>query len=1031
MKKTFTIILSIISFVAFAQQAKLTSAALGKMEARHIGPAVMGGRITAIEGYNKDPRIIYVGTAGGGVWKTTNGGSQFKPVFDKHCQSIGAVAVDQTNSDVVWVGTGESNTRNSVSIGDGLYKTTDGGENWVKIGLENSERISKIIISPKDANILYVSVPGHLWNDSPDRGLYKTTDGGKTWSKILYIDEKTGCADVAIDPRNPDVVYATMWQFRRKPYAFISGPEKATDNSTGGVFKSTDGGKTWKRIENGLPAGKIGRSAIALAPSAPDNIVAIVESIKTGLYISDNGGETWKAQSADENVTARPFYFSTIGIDPNDPKRVYRPAFEFSYSEDGGYSWIRAQNSSGWVHSDMHALWINPKNTSHMYLGTDGGVYMSTDRGNNWVFLNSIPVSQFYHVQVDQQDPYYVYGGLQDNGSWKAPSQNNGGIKNGDWKGVGWGDGFWVQPDREDNTIVYSEYQGGHASRVNTATNQYQDIQPQPMPGEPKLRFNWNTPIVTSETNKKRIYMGAQYLYKSDNKGITWDRISPDLTTNDPAKTKQEESGGLTVDNSSAENHCTIFTITESPLDGNVIWVGTDDGNLQLSTDAGKTWTNLANNYKACGVPAQTWVSSIEPSRFDKNVVYVTFDNHMYGDMKTYVAKSEDMGKTWKMLSSPVFKGYAHKVREDIKSKNLLFVGTEWGLYLSTDGGNNWVQMKARIPEYLAIRDIIIEPKTNDLVLGTHGRGVLIVDDISPLRAVNDQLLNAEASILPSRPTPVTNGHYGQGWPDAGSFIGPNSTEEAMITYYLKNRVNSGDVKVDIYDADGKMLVSLPGTKRKGINKITWNMRIKPPRVAQGGAKADWSSTVGPMVLEGTYTVKLSVNNKTYDGKLELIQDPKTAISKEDRKLNHETVMTVFNMHEELAFLMEQILSLQKPVKGYLEQNKNAAAFIKEYADSLESVRKLLVATKEGTAITGEEKIREKLSDLYYGVNFYEGRPSDSQLMRIKGLQKEIDDARKHFETIHNKFTAKMYKELQKSGAKPLTLFSKDDFNKL
>ncbi|HLP19337.1 MAG TPA: hypothetical protein VK174_03515, partial [Chitinophagales bacterium] len=523
---------------------KLTSAALGKLEARHIGPALTGGRISAIDGYNNDPRIIYVGTAGGGVWKTTTGGAQFTSVFDKHCQSIGAIAVDQTNPDVVWVGTGESNMRNTVSIGNGIYKTTDGGDNWVFMGLPNSEHISKVVIHPNDPNTLYVAVPGKLWSNSPDRGLYKTTDRGKTWDKIVYVNDSTGCADFVLDPKNPNTMYASFWQFRRKPYAFSSGGPGSS------VMKSVDGGKTWKKIQNGLPAGDIGRAAIALAPSAPENLVMIVESKRTTLLLSTDGGENWKEQSADDNICARPFYFSTIQVDPENPKRIYRPAFRFSYSDDGGFSWnTGGATSNTYVHSDMHALWINPKNTSHMYVGTDGGVYMSVDKGNTWIYLNSIPVSQLYHVQVDDQSPYYVYCGMQDNGSWRAPSQSPGGIENGDWKNVGGGDGFWVQTDGEDHDIIYSEYQGGHIFKFDAHVNQFQDIQPKAGEGDPKLRFNWNTPIVRSANNKKRIYMASQFLYKSDNRGTTWDKISPDLTTNDPNKLKQEESGGLTNDN--------------------------------------------------------------------------------------------------------------------------------------------------------------------------------------------------------------------------------------------------------------------------------------------------------------------------------------------------------------------------------------------------------------------------------------------------------------------------------------------------
>lgn len=647
-----------------------------------------------------------------------------------------------------------------------------------------------------------------------------------------------------------------------------------------------------------------------------------------------------------------------------------------------------------------------------MYVGTDGGVYMSVDKGNNWLYLNNMPVSQLYHVQIDDQDPYYVYCGLQDNGSWRAPSQSNGGIENGDWKNIGGGDGFWVQPDAENHEIVYSEYQGGHASRGDLKPNQWQDIQPKEQEGDPKYRFNWNTPIQRSPTNKKRIYMASQFLFKSENRGISWQKISPDLTTNDPAKQKQEESGGLTNDNTSAENHCTIFTIAESPLDEKMIYVGTDDGNIQLTLDGGKTWSNLANNYKASGVPAQTWVSSIEPSRFDKNVVYATFDNHMYGDVKTYVAKSADMGKTWKMFANPSFKGYAHKIKEDLVSKDLLFLGTEMGLYVSIDGGTNWVQMKARIPEYALVRDMVIDPKTNDLVLATHGRGILIVDDISPLRKINEQLLNADVAIIPARPTPVSNGHYGQGWPNAGGFVGSNSNEQAQIIYYLKQRVNSGSVKVNIYDEQGNFLVDLPGTKRKGINKIYWNMRVKPPRVAEGGSKADWASTVGPMVREGKYKVKVVVGDKSAEAELNLIADPKSTITKEQRDENYNAVMRTFRMHEELASLMDSVVAEKKLV----EPTKDLSPVIKEYYDSLEAVRAELVPVKEGRTVlfVDEQKLRDKVSDIYAGVNFYEGQPTASQSEGLNKLQREILDNKGKLEQRKQKFRPKVKEELKR-----------------
>ncbi|MFM7217109.1 MAG: WD40/YVTN/BNR-like repeat-containing protein, partial [Bacteroidota bacterium] len=808
MRTIFTILVATMLWNATDAQStnKVTSSLFGMMEARPIGPAVMGGRITAIDAVNDDPRNLFVGSAGGGVWKSTNGGATFKPVFDKYCQSIGAIAIDQKHPDVVFVGTGESNMRNSVSIGNGIYKSTDGGENWIPLGLDSTEHISRIAISPDNPEIVYVAAPGPLWSDSPHRGLYKSTDGGRTWKKILFVDNKTGCAEVLVDPLHPETLYASMWQFRRKPFSFLSG------GAGSGLFKSTDGGATWKRLTDGLPSGEIGRIAMTLAPSDPQRLLAIVEAKKTSLFLSTDGGTSWQERSTNANVEARPFYFSTLAVDPTDPKRVYRPAFSLSISDDGGLSWSEANTSSGWVHSDHHAIWINPKNPSQLYLGTDGGVYMSMDKGNNYLFLNSLPVSQFYHVTIDGADPYNVYGGLQDNGSWTGPSQSIGGIENGDWTCVGFGDGFWVQPDRADSTIVYSEYQGGHASRVNRVTNEYADIQPKESPGDPKFRFNWNTPLLASPNDPEVIYMACQFLFRSRNKGISWERISPDLTTNDITKQKQEESGGVTTDNTSAENHCTIFSLAEAVGDVNTIWVGTDDGNLQLTVDGGKKWKKV--NPVVSGLPPGCWISSIEPSRFEPKTVFVTLENHMYGDMNTYVVVSRDMGVTWSFLNtSPIKASFAHKIRQDIVNKELFFLGTESGLYLSLDGGASFTAFNAKVPP-TPVRDIQIHPKRHDLILATHGRGILIIDDITPIRTLNTELLEKEMALLPIKDYAFSSGRFSGAFPTAGGFVGQNAPEDLQVVYYLKDRVTSGELKLEVFDSKGEFVAKIPATKR-------------------------------------------------------------------------------------------------------------------------------------------------------------------------------------------------------------------------
>jgi photosystem II stability/assembly factor-like uncharacterized protein len=983
--------------------SQVNSATFGAMEARWLGPGTMSGRITAIQGVHKEPKTIYVGTAGGGIWKTTNAGASFKPVFDKYTQSIGDVAIDQTNPRTIFAGTGESNMRNSVSYGDGMYKSTDAGDNWVKIGLDSTEHIAKIAIHPTNGNILFVAAPGPLFKDSPHRGLYKSEDGGKTWIKSLYISEKAGAADVCIDPSNPDIVYATTWEFRRFPYSFNSG------GTGSGIWKSTDGGKNWKRIQTGLPEGLIGRVAFTLAPSAPKNLVAIaeLENNKTGLYISDNGGESWKSQSASLNVVSRPFYFSTIVIDPKEPKRVYRPAYGFSYSDDGGYSFASGIGEGAVPHADHHALWINPNNTSELWLGTDGGVYVSLDKGANWSYKHNIPVGQFYHVATDRAEPYRIYGGLQDNGSWVAPSAAPGGVNNSVWQDIFGGDGFWVVPDGNDPDICYAEAQGGTMGRVNISNGRSVNIQPQQATGEDKLRWNWNTPLHVGPSSKA-LYTGAQYMYRSTDQGRNWTRISPDLTTNDKKKQQQEGSGGLSADVTSAENHCTIFSIAESPLDANLIWAGTDDGNLQVTTDGGKTWTNLSANVSSAGVPAQTWVSSIQPGQHNKQVVYATFDNHMYGDNNSYVAKSEDLGKTWTLLKGgEALEGYAHKVKEDPINKDLLFLGTERGLYCSLNGGKEWFRMKNNVPWYGLVRDIDIQPTTHDLVIATHGRGIIVVDDIRPIRNMTAQTAAQPVVLFAPGTVKMAGSRFGgSGFPIQGGWNGGNPPAISAIEYYLKDRVMSGDVKVDILDGTGKLVQTIPGTKRKGINRLYWNQRMKPPKTAEGGVKLDYSSFLAPVVMPGNYTVKLVVAGKEYTQPLTLVHDEKSGMTLAERQAQFDASMKIYAMQEELAALVDTISKTQTMLKGVLEKttNKKSRQSAQSFYDQTEVLRGQLMATKNKSIFADEKRYKEELGELYSAVAGNEQAPSNLQLQRLELSAKQLADFKTEWEKLQGKY---------------------------
>ncbi len=987
----------------------------------------MSGRITDIEGVSKDPRIIYVGTAGGGIWKSTNGGITFFPIFEKYTMSIGCITVNQNNPDEIWVGTGEINVRNSVSVGTGLYRSKDGGKTWEHLGFKHSERIAEVVLHPKDPKIAYVCVLGNLWNSSKERGVYKTKDGGKTWEKILYVDENTGCGDLAIDPQESDVIYAGMWQVRRMPYFFVSG------GSGSGFFKSTDGGKNWKKIKKGLPEGDLGRIAFDVAQSRPGTIYGIFEAKKeTALYRSDDMGESWERVNAFLGTKARPFYLAEIKVDPKDHKKLYNLSFILFTSDDGGKSFTTAGGGSVFpssYHPDIQAIWINPSNPDHLIVGTDGGVYLSFDRGRTFKFLGNIPVSQFYHVSYDMRVPYNVYGGLQDNGSWMGPSKVIGGrgIENRHWRNIGGGDGFHAFPDPEDPDIVYHEWQGGRLVRVNLKTMEMKNIQPYPQKGEPKYRFNWNTPVHISPNNPKIMYIGAQFLFKTRDKGEKWEKISPDLTTNDPEKQRQAESGGLTIDNTSAENHCTIYTISESPLNPDIIWVGTDDGNLQLTKNGGKSWENLVKNIS--GLPSNTWCSHVEASRFREGRAYVTFDGHQTGDMKPYAYKTEDFGKTWESLSTSEIKGYCHVIREDIVNPDLLFLGTEFGLFISIDGGKKWTHLKENFP-MVAVRDMVIHPREHDLIIATHGLGIWIIDDLTPLRNLKKDTLENEVAILPSRPSTISYSSSIQDFPGDDGFLGSNPPSGATITYYLKNRHIFGDLKLEILDSQGKLIKSLPTGKRKGINRVYWDMRLKPPKVSYKPG-VPTGVAVGPMVPEGTYTIKITKNEKSYFGKLDLIPDPISTYTSEDRKIQYETVMKLYRMLEKIAYISDSILNARKEIDERiknLEKEKKGKGLIKilnEFSTQLKNFHSELVS-EEG--LYTEPKLSERIFDLYSSVLSYGGRPTNSQLIHTAVLEEELKKAEEKFRIIKEKEIQKINSKLRSAKLKLLEIVEEEKY---
>jgi len=1023
--------------VALAQAPApvIDSGAISGLGARNIGSAAMSGRIAALAGYREASGkvTLFVGSASGGVWKSTDGATTFKPVFDEQpVQSIGAIAIDPANVKNVWVGTGEAWTRNSVSVGNGIFRSDDGGETWTYAGLPDSERIARIIVDPRASDTVFACVPGKLWSDSPERGLYKTVDGGKSWQLILKgANLSTGCASLAMQPSNPDVLLASLWDFRRKGWTFRSGGDGPRASSGSGLYRSTDGGRTWTELlqttNKGLPAKPYGRIALAYAPSDPRTVYAFIESTDSGLFISHDGGGSWERGDKSQWMVWRPFYFANLIVDPKDSKRVFKTDGALILSEDGGKSFSTIGGFNG-AHGDVHDVFVDPGDSQHVFAADDGGLWISYDGANKWWKTDNLPLSQFYHVSVDGADPYHVYGGLQDNSAWVGDSAYPGGITSSRWENMIGGDGFFMYPDPTDPNYVYGESQGGHISRVNMHTHEARDIQPRLGPEDlkryTKLRFNWNTPIALSPHDPATLYIGAQFLFRSRDHGQSWERISPDLTTNDPQKQKQEQSGGVTVDNSVAEMHTTIYSISESPLNAGLIWVGTDDGNLQLTRDGGQHWENVVANVR--GVPKNSWVNWVEASRFAPGTAYVAFDRHTFGDIAPYVYVTTDYGKTWTALVSPqdgkLVRGYAHVIKEDTVASQLLFLGTEFGLWISTDRGAHWAQFKGGHFPAVAVRDLAIQPRDSDLVLATHGRGIWIIDDITPLRHLTPELAAQKAAFVSARPVQQRIEASG-GWPNgAAAFVGENPEDGAVITYYQRARQLFGKQRIEVLDANGTVIDELPGSTRRGLNRILWSMHRRAPHVPPAVQLAE-SGTQGPRVPPGNYTVRMVKDGKTYTMPLTVGLDRRVSWSLADRQAQYEAAMKVYTLFNDESALFGRIAGLREQVEAAGRGRAAGDPLQRRLADfdgQLDALRKQIVATTEGGAITGEERLREHTDQLYGAINSWEGPPSRYQLDNIEALRGELHDISDKFEQLTTAQLPALNKALSGAGAHAL-----------
>jgi hypothetical protein len=919
------------------------------MKPRAIGPSGMSGRITTIDVLHNDRNTIYVGAASGGVWKTENAGNSWKPIFDEQpIQNIGSIAVCQNNPSIVWVGTGEGNPRNSVSLGEGIYKSMDAGKTWKCMGLEKTRNIHRIIIDPTNPNVVYAGAIGNPFGTHSERGVFKTIDAGETWNKVLYTNDTSGVADMIMDPKNPNKIFAAMWQHNRTPWSFTSGGKGS------GLYVTIDAGKNWKKLngEEGLPTGNYGRIGIAICHDMPNRVYALIESTKSALYKSDDGGFKWEKVNDDPQYTAnRSFYFQDIIADPQNENRLWLINQTVSMSEDGGKTFKTVIPYNG-IHPDHHAFWIHPNDPNFIIDGNDGGIGISRDKGKNWEFDEKIPVGQFYHINVDNETPYNVMGGMQDNGSWRGPAYTwtQSGIKNYYWESLWGGDGFDVMPDPEDANWLYAMSQGGDVGRYNIKTGERWDIRPPSVVNtmnKDRLRFNWNAAMAQDAFDTKTIYFGSQFVHKSTDKGASWTTISPDLTSNDSAKIDQQKNGGISIDITGAENHCTILAIEPSKLNKDILWVTTDDGQVQLTKDGGKTWTNLST--KITGLTNGSWIPQVRASRYNAGEAYIVANDYRRGNIAATIFRTTDFGNTWtNIVQNKNIKGYALCVLQDPVEPNLFFVGTEQGLWISFDNAVSFQQFKNGYPS-VSTYDLAIQEREADLCIATFGRAIYILDDIRPLRKLAAQkgtlnrkfmaFSNNDAYLVTYKNQP------GYEWSTWGVWNADNRRRGAAISFYtelqpiLKDSVSkklSDSLKiankepkrdtavVKIYNMQNELVRTLEWTVDTGYNKKYWGMDEKgfryPGSIKPKGETAEPS---GDAVLPGKYKIVFNFNKQTDSSYITIKADPRKTDNTEIKKAQKLLTNRLRATADKLTRGMDQLADAEEIAKKYEVQLKD------------------------------------------------------------------------------------------------------------
>jgi photosystem II stability/assembly factor-like uncharacterized protein len=970
-----------------------------RLHFRGIGPATPSGRVDDLAVLESNPAIFYVAGATSGVWKTENMGTTFTPVFDHEgSSSVGDIAIGPSDPNLLWVGTGENNNRQSSSWGDGVYKTTDGGRTWKNMGLRASRQIARIIIDPVDFDVVYVAALGDLWGAGGERGVYKTTDGGQSWRRVLHVDDDTGATELVMDPQNNKVLYAATYQRRRQPWGMNGG------GAGSAIWKSTDAGTTWTKLENGIPAGPKGRIGMDIYRANPNVLYAKIEhATESGTYRSDDAGASWRKLS---NENPRPMYFSQIRVDPQTDSRIYSLGVSLAISDDGGRTW-RNDGATN-IHVDHHAMWINPSNPDHVVLGSDGGVAISHDRSKTWVYMTNLPFSQPYKVSFDMQTPYHVCTGLQDNNTWCGPSavRTNSGIINDDWYVISGGDGFQPLMDPTNPRIVYGESQDGRMSRIDRLTNERTTIRPEPPEGESAYRWNWDTPMLLSPHDPKTIYVGADRLFRSADRGHTWQAISPDLTSNTD-RTQLEIMGVKDPDVRIARNDgvttwSTLVSIAESPARAGVLWTGSDDGVVSMSPEGGKAWTNVTD--KISGVPAKTYVSRIAPSRFEARTAYVTFDGHRGGDYGTYVYVTTDLGSSFRSIAGDLPKGeVARTITEDLKNPDVLYLGTETGLWVSLDRGKQWTRIKANLPT-VPIYEIAIHPRDNDLILATHGRGIWILDDLAPIQQYAKSDGAAAFAFEPS-PAIAFNAANDQmkGFEGDRRFLGPNPVPGVTLTYRLRS--DAKDVKWTIRDSANSVVREISGdatqTARKaGLNSVAWDLRVQPlpPLRTQqqgqgGGGGFGGGGTNGPFVLPGTYRATMTVDGQEANSvNVVVTGDRDIEITDADRKVWHDTAVALHGLQKRANELADTVNDAWTQFQNLQQQtrDRNVPASVKGQIDALvkefDGVRRRL-GLAGGGGFGNPENVRGRIGQVKNAIMGATAHPTDVQMRQLKELQ--------------------------------------------